>query len=95
MADLYISNKSNLFINPLSIIFLPDIDRINGLRTVACNWEKEEYFKINPSAYKILKIINDRPGITLPELSKIVEDGGQKLAIFLMKMVDKNTVIIK
>lgn len=82
----------HFYINPLSIIFLESIDRMNGYETIACNWEKEEFLKINSSAYKILRAIDNTPGISFPELSKTFPENTSKLEKFLKRMVEKNIV---
>lgn len=83
------------FINPLAIVFLPEIDARNGYNIIACNWEKEEFIKINPSGYKILKAIKDNPATTLHQLAKTLELEESKLEIFLNEVVGQHIVISK
>lgn len=83
------------WINPLAIIFLEEIDRENGYETIACDWEKEEFIKINSSAYKILRAIDNTPGISLLELSKTFPQNDSRLEKFLKKMVEKNMVLLR
>lgn len=87
-------------INPLGIIFIPEIDQKNGYKTIAYDVQKDELLKINKSGYFILKIIDDNPGISFDELSeklKLVEEtkgiNFLKVLNFLKKMVAQNIVI--
>lgn len=82
----------NYFINPLAIIFLPQIDRKNNFITVACDWQKEEYIRINPTAYKVLWTIKNNPGKNLSNLALILRMSELKLSKFLEEMEKKNIV---
>lgn len=55
-------------VNVYGILFHPELDKFNGYETIACNWDNENIFKIDKNAYKILKIIDDNPRISLEEI---------------------------
>lgn len=81
-------------INPLAIIFLPQIDKKNSYETIACDWQKEEYIKINSAAYRILSTIKENPGITLSGLAGLLKKDEVKLGKFLGEMEKKNIISI-
>lgn len=82
----------SFFINPLSIVFLPAIDEKNSYETIACDWNKEEFIKINSLGYRILKAIDDNPGISLLQLSKFLHQDELKLEKFLREMRERHVV---
>lgn len=86
-------------INLYSILFHPELDKFNGYETIAYNWDNENIFKIDKNAYRILKIIDENPGITLKEivirLNPMITDGDyqqNKIQEFLDMMVKENIV---
>lgn len=55
-------------VNPLSILFHPEIDKKNNYETIVCNWETEKVLKINPFGYHIFKVIDENPEISLKDI---------------------------
>jgi len=81
-----------LRVNDSACFFDQELGRANGFWSVVFNPVEERYIRINPSGYKILKIIEESPLITFSELlwrSKIKESA---LKRFLEKMIDERVV---
>ncbi|OGM19271.1 hypothetical protein A2686_04775 [Candidatus Woesebacteria bacterium RIFCSPHIGHO2_01_FULL_38_10] len=82
----------SFFINPLAIVFLPQIDKKNNYKTIACDWQKEEFVKVNSAAYKILYTIKENSGITISKLARLLQKDELRLGKFLGEMEKKNIV---
>lgn len=86
-------------INVYGILFHPELDKFNDYETIACNWDNENIFKIDKNAYRILKIIDENPGIFLKEIVMRLNPMGaigdyqqNKIQEFLDMMVKENIV---
>ena len=51
-----------------AVLFHPVLDQLNGGETLGYNWKNGTIYEINRFGYQILKIIDNRPGITPTEL---------------------------
>jgi len=82
-------------INPEAILFHDEIDAKNGYETIACNWVSGTYLKINPSAYRILRAIDEQPGLSLAQIAFRVEQSEDSVRKFLEQMIRENIVFAK
>lgn len=57
-------------INPLAILFHPELDKKNGYTTLASNPQTGEFIKVNQKDYFLLKIIEDNNDITVSGLQE-------------------------
>ena len=88
------------FLDPFSIVFHPRLDARNNFQTVAYNWEKQNVLKVNQFGYEILKILDEKPGLSLDELCELVsqkyktqqEQIRLKLVKFIEQMVKENVI---
>ena len=95
--------QTKYFLNPLSTLFHPEIDSINGFKTIVYNVNKKEILKINKFGYQILKIINDNPGIYIDKIYyKILMDTKSsetelrnKMSKFLEEMTNRGVLLKK
>lgn len=82
-------------INPLAVLFHSAIDRLNNYHTIIYNPKKDKIFEINSSSYRILKIIDKKPGIIFKQL--LVElkktSYGGKLKNFIEKMIGESIIL--
>lgn len=85
----------SFLINSLAVIFHDELDARNGYETIACNWNNETYIKINPSGYKILRIIDEQPGLSLAQIAFKVKQREAAVEKFLEKMAQENIVFVK
>lgn len=88
-------NDRTFIINPQAILFHDELDARNAYETIACNWVNETYIKINPSAYKILRAIDEHPGLSLAEIAFKVKQRETPVQKFLEQMVKENIVFAK
>lgn len=83
------------FVNSVAVFFDNKIDKENGWETLVCNPVNSNYIKVNPEGYKILRVIEENPGLNFFEVvfkAKKNEDVAQK---FLQKMIDENVVFVQ
>jgi hypothetical protein len=87
-------------VNQFGIIFIPELDKKNGYKTIAYDVEKDELIKINMIGYFILKTIDKNPRISfedlidrLRELEETKNLNFLKVLSFLKKMVRQNIVV--
>ena len=85
----------SFLINPLAVIFHDELDARNGYETIACNWNNETYIKINPPGYKILRLIDEQPGLSLVQIAFNVNQRQAAVEKFLEKMVQEKIVFAK
>lgn len=78
----------NYLVNPLSVIFLPQIDKTNGYQTIVCNWQTENIFKINRLGYYILRVIENNPEISFKALFQAVSSKMSGSIVDKRKIVD-------
>lgn len=60
-------------INPLAVIFYPEIDQANDYTTLIMNPETDEQFVISKLKYFLLKAIDENPGIDKKDLEEKVK----------------------
>lgn len=87
--------NGNLFINPRAVLFHDYLDKRNGYHTVVCNTKTETYLKVNPSGYKILRAIDENPGISTVEISEITGIKEESIKKFIVRMAKENVVFVK
>jgi len=88
------------FINQYSILFHPELDRLNGYKTIIWNVGDDRVLMINRSGYELLKIINERPGLSREEISQLVglrsnSAEEQNATAFLNQMLAENIIFEK
>lgn len=91
------------FINPLGVIFCPEIDQKNNFQTIVFNPSKEKIIKINNFGYDILKIIDETPGIYLQNIIQLVSQkqneiewlSEKKISEFINQMIEENVIFEK
>ncbi|MBI4058095.1 hypothetical protein HY405_02195 [Candidatus Microgenomates bacterium] len=88
-------DDKTFLINPQAILFHDELDPGNGFETVACNWRNETYLKINLSGYKILRVIDEQPGLSLAQIAFKVKQGETIVLRFLGMMVRENIVFAR
>lgn len=60
--------QNKLYLDPLCVIFVPDLDHELGYETLIFDRIRDEIIKIDKYGYKILKTINDNPGINIDQM---------------------------
>lgn len=87
------------FVNPLSVLFHPELDTRNRYQTVVYNWRKQSVLKVNQFGYEILKILDEKPGLSLAELCQLVSPKEQippqlksKIEKFSQQMIKENVI---
>lgn len=85
----------NFFINPKAVLFHEELDSRNGYETIACNWSTEAYIKVNSSAYKILRVIDEQPGLSCTQITDTVKLSENAVERFLEQMIKENIVFAK
>jgi len=91
------------FVNPLGIIFCPEIDQKNNFQTIVLNPLNEKIIKVNPFGYEILKIIDETPGIYLQNVIQLVSQkrnemvwqNEKKIGEFINQMIEENVIFEK
>lgn len=91
------------FINPLAILFHPELDKRNNYKTIARNPETEEVLKVNAFGYDILKTIEENPSFDVESISQVVAKKRNlaewqietKIAKFMQLMVGENIIFEK
>ena len=83
-----------LYINDRACFFDQGMDRFNNYWSVVFNPVKERYIKINPSGYKILKVIEENPSISFFELLSRLQVEENSLKRFLENMVQEKIVLV-
>lgn len=83
------------FVNPLAVLFHPEIDKINNYRTIVYNPTTEEILKINNFSYMILKVIDQNPGLDSNSIVNLTSKNILKISRFLETMESKNIVFAK
>lgn len=82
-------------VNTRAVLFHDYLDKRNGYNSVVCNPKTETYLKINQTGYKILRIIDEDPGITLNEILNTVKVRKEVIEKFILAMVGQNVVFTK
>ncbi len=91
------------FVNPLGVIFCPEIDQKNNFQTIVLNPLNEKIIKVNPFGYEILKIIDETPGIYLQNVIQLVSQkrnemvwqNEKKIGEFINQMIEENVIFEK
>lgn len=82
-------------LNPLSVLFHPQLDQKNKSNTIVYDPLSEEIIKIDRFGYTILKAIDENPGIDSETISRLTLSGTQRVERFLEIMKEKNVVFQK
>ncbi len=86
---------TTFFINPKAILFNDELDAKNGHETIACNWPDETYLKINSAAYRVLRVIDEQPGLSLSQIAFATRRPETSIQRFLGQMIKENIVLAK
>ena len=92
-----------LFVNPLGVIFCPEIDQKNNFQTIVFNPLKEKIIKVNRFGYEILKIVDENRGLYLQNIIQLVSQkrgetdwqNEKKVNKFIDQMIKENVVFEK
>lgn len=92
---------AKFFLNPLAILFHPNLDKSNKYTTIVRNPQTKQILKINPLSYDILKIIDMHPGIALDEISQLIAkrhnlvewENRQKINKFIQRMLNEYIIL--
>lgn len=92
-----------IFINPLGVIFCPEIDQKNNFQTIVFNPLKEKIIKVNRFGYEILKVIDENSGLYLQNIIQLVSQkrnevawqSEKKISEFINQMIKENIVFEK
>ena len=87
-------------INPLAVIFIPEIDKKNNFTTIVFNPETENILKVKQFGYEILETIDKNPRLNSSQITSIVSQKRQvsewqnesKIVGFIERMVKENIV---
>lgn len=82
-------------VNPLAVLFHPEIDKINNYRTIVYDPTTEEILKINNFGHMILKTIDQNPDLDNNSIVKLTSENILKINRFLETMESKNIVFAK
>lgn len=69
----FVQDMSQFSLNKDSIIFLDQIDKINGYSTIAYDWGNDDIFKISRDGYFLLKSIQKNNPISQSDETLIEE----------------------
>lgn len=91
------------YINPLAVLFHPELDIKNNYKTIIRNPTTEKILAINSFSYDILKIIDENSGSDIENISRVVArkrglmvwQVELKIAKFMEQMVKENIVLEK
>ena len=83
------------FVYPEAVFFDDKIDKKNNWTTIAYNFKKDSYIKIKQPGYKILRLIDENPGVSLPQLIKMSKENKDYIIRFLQKLIDENIITEK
>lgn len=81
------------FTNLEAVLFSDELDAKNSYETIACNWGNGTYIKINPFGYKILRVIDENPGLSLGKIAFKVRQREETVQRFLEQMVRENVIL--
>lgn len=91
------------FIEPLSFLSHPELDVRNCYQTVVYNWRKQNILKVNRFGYEVLKILDEKPGLSLDGLCELLSQKhrtfawqiSHKVKKFIDQMVKENVIKAK
>ena len=92
--------QRRISLNPLSCIFLPEIDRKNKFTTIIYNPDSERIIKVNNNGYKILKALDENPQVRFEKLLGLVSNRLKKqpwqieseVSSFIKQMTKENVI---
>lgn len=91
-------------INPLSILILPKIDKVNGYETIVYQAKNDNVLKISPFGYWILYAVYFNPGSGFKDIIRYLQQkfprganyqNEQKILSFLDVMASKEIIFQK
>lgn len=83
------------FINSTATFFDDKIDKANRWETIVFDPVSLNYIRINPTGYKILRIIDENPGINFFELVFKTKKSEKTLQEFLETVIGENIVFVQ
>ena len=87
--------NKKFFVNPRAVLLDDKIDKANGWETIVFNQIKQRYIKVNPAGYKILKVIDDNPGLQSSQIAFETKKSEDVVLKFIKQMYDENIVLAK
>lgn len=90
-------------INPLGVLFHPELDQKNHYQTIVFNPKTEQILRINQYGYDILKVIDEKPGSILDDICNYVAQrrdleqyiNKEKVFKLIQEMIRENVVFAK
>jgi len=85
--------NKRLFMNQAAVVFDDEIDEANGWETIVCSPVSSNYIRINPAGYKILRAVEEEPGLSLFQVALKAKQDEELTRKFLEQMITENVVL--